>query len=99
MSRQLKVIVFLNILFAVLFCYFNWANWTLLNDERIELPISSEWGPFWIHVQPKPIGLGYTSVFFPNYPLMLFWISTIVNLYFIIKLQKAKKQELSDSPT
>jgi len=74
MLRQLKVIILVNVLIAVLFCYFNWANWTLLNDEEVGLPIHSEWGPVWINVGPKP-----------------FWLSTIINLYFIIKLQKSPK--------
>jgi hypothetical protein len=101
MSRQLKVIILVNIVVAVLFCYFNYGNWTLLNDERVGLPIHSEWGPIWIHVQPKPIGTSdsFTSVIFPNYPLMLFWLSTIMNLYFIIKLQKTKETKPAQSST
>jgi hypothetical protein len=97
MSRQLKIILLVNIVIAILFCYFNYGNWTLLNDERGELPISSEWGSIWIHVQAKPTGAstGFTSVLFPNYPFMLFLLSTIVNLYFIIKLQKSKETAAS----
>jgi len=95
MSRQLKVIILVNVVIAVLFCYFNYGNWTLLNDEEAGLPISSEWGPVWIRVQPKPFGYGDTTVMFPNYPLMLFWLSTIINLYFIIKLQKSKETTVS----
>jgi len=91
MLRQLKVIILVNVVIAVFFCYFNWANWTLLNDEEVGLPIHSEWGPVWINVGPKPFGPPYTTVMFPNYPLMLFWLSTIINLYFIIKLQKSPK--------
>jgi len=99
MSRQLEVIVLVNIVIALLFCHFNYGNWILLNDERVGLPIKSEWSPIWIHVQPKTSMIArepnqmpdFTSVMFPNYPLMLFWLSTILNLYFIIKLQKSKE--------
>ena len=99
MSRQLMIILLVNIVIAVLFCCFNYGNWTVLNDERVGLPIRSEWGPVWIHVQPKTNMIArepnqmpdFTSVLFPNYPLMLFWLSTILNLYFIIKLQKSKQ--------
>jgi hypothetical protein len=99
MSRQLKIIVLVNIVIAVLFCHFNYGNWTLLNDERVGLPIKSEWGPIWIHMQPRTSMIArepnqmpdFTSVLFPNYPLMLFWLSTILNLYFIIKLQRSKE--------
>lgn len=99
MLRQLKVIILVNVLIAVLFCYFNWANWTLLNDEEAGLPISSKWGPVWILVQPSPFGYGYTTVMFPNYPFMLFWLSTIINLYFLIKLQKSKETKTVNSTT
>ena len=99
MSRQLKIILLVNIVIAALFCYFNYGNWTLLNDENVGLPIKSEWGPLWIHVQPRTSMIArepnqmpdFTSVLFPNYPLMLFWFSTIINLYFIIEFQKSKQ--------
>ena len=94
MLRQLKVIILVNVVIAVFFCYFNWANWTLLNHEEDglpDLPIHSEWGPIWINVEPEPFELTCTTVMFPNYPLLLFWLSTIINLYFIIKLQKSKE--------
>jgi hypothetical protein len=98
MPRQLKVIILVNVVIAVFFCYFNWANWTLLNHEEAGLPdlsIHSEWGPVWINVGPKPFEPQYAEVMFPNYPLMLFWLSTIINLYFIIKLQKNKETIVS----
>ena len=103
MSRQLKVIVLVNIVIAVLFCHFNYGNWILLNDENVGLPIKSEWSPIWIHVSPRVNMIprepnqppDYTSVMFPNYPLMLFWLSTIINLYLIIKLQKSKETAAS----
>jgi len=103
MSRQLKIILLVNIVIAVLFCWFNYGNWTLLNDENVGLPISSEWSPIWIHVSPRVSMIprepnqppDYTSVLFPNYPLMLFWLSTIINLYLIIKLQKSKETAAS----
>ena len=98
MLRQLKVIILVNVVIAVLFCYWNWANWTLLNhkiDGEPYLPIHSEWGPVWIHVGPSPWEPQYCEVFFPNYPLMLFWLSTIINLFFIIKLQKSKESVVS----
>ena len=99
MLRQLKVILVANIVIVVLFCYFNYGNWALLNDERVGLPIKSEWGPIWIHVSPRVSMIprepnqmpDFTSVLFPNYPLMLFVLSTILNLYFIMKLQKSKQ--------
>ena len=92
MSRQFKAIVILNILILILFVYFNWANWTLLNDERTALPISSKWGPIWIQVQPSPHLWESAVVLFPNYPLMLFLLSTTINLCFLIKLQRTKKE-------
>jgi hypothetical protein len=79
MSRQFKAIVVLNILFVFLFVYFNWA-------------ISSKWGPVWIQVQPSPHLWESAVVLFPNYPLMLFLISTTINLYFLIKLQKIRQE-------
>jgi hypothetical protein len=104
-SRQLKVIILVNIIIAALFFYFNYGNWTLLNDENVGLPISSEWGPIWIHVSPRTSLIprepnqppNFTSVIFPNYPLMLFLLSTIMNLYFIIKLQKSKEPKTAQS--
>ena len=107
MSRQFKVIILVNIVVAALFCYFNYGNWTLLNDERVGLPIVSEWGPIWIHVSPRVSLIprepnqppDYSSVIFPNYPLMLFWLSTIINLYFIIKLDESKETKTVNSRT
>jgi len=98
-SRQLKIIVLVNIVIIVLFCYFNYGNWVLLNDERVGLPIRSEWSPIWIRVSTRTSLIprepnqppNFSSVIFPNYPLILFWFSTMINLYFIIKLQKSKE--------
>jgi hypothetical protein len=106
MLRQLKGILLVNIVIVILFCHFNYGNWFLLNDERVGLPIKSEWGPIWIHVQPRTGMIArepnqmpdFTSVMFPNYPLMLFMLSTILNLYFIIKLQR-RKETVSLTPT
>ena len=100
MSRQLKAIVILNILIVILFVYFNWANWAFLNDERVGLPIISEWDPIWIHVAPRTSMIvrepnqppDFTSVLFPNYTLMLFLLSTTINLYFLIKHQRTEKE-------
>ena len=92
MSTKFKLIIIVNILIVSLFLYFNWANWTLLNDERTALPISSKWGPIWIQVQPRPHLWESAIVSFPNYPLMLFLLSTTLNLYFLIELKNKKKK-------
>ena len=88
MPRQFKIIVLVNLALIILFCYFNWANWILLNGENLN--IISEWSPFWITVYPTEV-FGREIVMFPNYPFMLFWLSTITNLYFLRKIQKSKE--------
>jgi len=80
MSRQLKLIIVANALISLIFLVFNvllWGNYYYLYLY-----------PFHIHVQGPWFG---DPIILPNLLFWLFWLSTGVNLYFIIRLQGSKE--------
>ena len=91
MSGQLKIIILVNAVLVVLFVFFNWVGYEILNIGRA-LSIQAYF-PIYLHGQTvrSPLEMGWIEIILPNYLLVIFLISTTVNLYFIFKLQRNKK--------
>ena len=84
MSIDLKIMIFVNVVLALLFVCGSVAVWMASNGHAV-------WAnPLWITYRATPPGEMAGFVLIPNYPFMLFWISTIVNVFFIIRLQRSK---------
>jgi hypothetical protein len=51
------------------------------------------WSPLWLTFYNirAAATIGDIGVAYPNFAFYFFWISTIVNLYFIIKIQRSKE--------
>ena len=93
MSRLMKIAFLVNTMLCLLFVYSNFSLWQMLNGRIIQ----SYWNPFGISLvfhYHFPDGT-YTTVqgiySYPNMAFMLFWVSTIVNMYILVKVMRSKK--------
>ena len=79
MERQFKLIIGFNVVSSIFFLLFNtmlWGDYASVLMTPFEVTLIQPW------FEP-PIVL-------PNLLFWLFWLSTVVNLYFIIKVQRKK---------
>ena len=100
MLKQSKTIVLLvilfNVMFSVLFVFSNYYIW----DSLKEYPYTTAtWSPIMVSYVPRLFENGelislQTIKEIPNFPFWLFFISTAVNLFFIIILLKSKEAYL-----
>lgn len=88
MSRQFMIAILVNVVLIVLFGFFSWGEWMALNTSMLH--VRSQWSPFWITVVGST-GQFINVMMIPNYPFILFCVSTLVNIYFLIKAQKSKE--------
>ncbi len=93
MDRNLKLMVLANVLLAALYVYVNWAEYALVSTFGSHPVIIKSYFPFDIQgtiFQPSGANgvEGFTSL---NLSLFVFMLSTIVNIYFITKLQRSKR--------
>ena len=91
MSKATKIlsliapILLINIGIAFFFTFSSWYFWDRLSSFDLT---SSEWNAFQVFINPvflKNGSLVYMPDCFalPNYPFILFWVSTVVNLLYI----------------
>jgi len=102
-SRIIRIASLFNILLCLFFVYSNFSLWQIFR-ERI---VSSAWNPLEITLlfhYHFPDGT-YSSLagisVYANFPFMLFWVSTIVNLCFMLSIYKSKEKpskELAQKP-
>lgn len=85
MNRQLMLMVLVNVALGLLFIFGNAFVWMVSNGCIVFSNL------LWIQATSPDNMLGFVMV--PNYPFVFFWFSTIVNLYFITKLQRGKETE------
>ena len=93
--KILAIAVAANASLVLAFVYTNIVTWNLLN--RFSL-ISGHWNPIstvFVAKSEMPGSLPLATVAelfsYPNYPFLLFFISTAINLYLIFRLQKSKE--------
>jgi hypothetical protein len=82
MLRETKLIILVNVLISLFFLYVNldlWMNYGAMYMDA-----------FNIEAHDKIDGAFWTT--YPNLIFWTFWLSTTVNLYFIFRLQRIKKQ-------
>jgi hypothetical protein len=87
MSRQFKLMILLNILLSLVFVALNLAY-----DDYGNIPGHAvQWTPLWLRFYNYALPVPDMGITIPNFTFYLFWLSTIVNLYFIIRLQRSKE--------
>ena len=86
-NRQFKLIILANVVLLSLYIFFNWAEYSIIsiNSFLDDVTIQTVF-PFYFLV--TRFSVGFSAIFFLNYPLIIFATATIVNLHFIFKLQR-----------
>jgi hypothetical protein len=73
-----------------MYLFFNWAEYSALTAFGT-VAIQGKF-PLYIFIQDmRPSQFVGTSIFFLNYPLLIFLSATIVNSIFIFKLQRSRE--------
>ncbi len=92
MFRYFKLIILVNVMFVALFVFFNWVGYKMFDDSTAW--VMQTHFPFYIYGQSVSgyMVSGFTAFILPNYLLVIFLISTSINLYFFFKLQRSKEK-------
>ena len=97
---KLRTVIIVNVFLILFFVYSNYGIWSEFNSQG-GLGTSGL-GPVWIEravsgafIDGQWIAIG-GSIMILNWPFWLFFISTAVNLYFIVKLVKSKQNQTSN---
>lgn len=91
---KIRNIVLVNAFLGLLYLLSDYENWQLVNNWFYNGVRGSTWVVIIIipHLEPNFPGVLISIL---NIPLVLFFLLIMVNLYFIIKLQKSKDVELA----
>jgi hypothetical protein len=88
--NQLRTVIIANVILVFLYGFVNWAEYSIINvNSHLNDVTIQTYFPFYILVTRFTVG--FRSVLFVNYPLIIFTTATILNLYFIIRLQRGKE--------
>jgi hypothetical protein len=88
--NQLRSVIIVNVILVFLYGFVNWAEYNIINvNSHLNDVTIQTYFPLYILVTSFTVG--FRSIFFFNYPLIIFTAATILNLYFIIKLQRTKE--------
>lgn len=103
MLKIVKYAIVTNSVLSSLFIYFNYTIWDLFRGNNLvhSTLISSAWNPLTINVVFSSYSNGtfatVQGIFtYINSPYLLFWVLMVTNTYFMLKLQKAKTQNLKE---
>ena len=96
MSPLLKAVLILNILLCASFVIANYAQWQLFTTDNEATFVVSFWNPLSLTTTHRACingEIAYETGFtiYPNYPFLLFWVSTIANVFFIVKVIRDKE--------
>lgn len=99
MSPWFKTALLFNVLVCAAFAYSSYAQWEIFGGKNIAGTkiITSSWNPFNIvilfHIYENGVFNTMETVFvYPNAPFMIFWLSTIVNLAFMVLIIKSQEE-------
>ena len=97
MLRKVKLIILVNMLLCFLFVVFDYGEVLSINKWSTAGPVNVNWNPIEMSVVPisNPPIPGMGVIF--NFPLILFFVATILNLYFIVKLQSSRETKQNPS--
>jgi len=108
MSRRrvlITLIIFFNVLFSLSFIFSNIYMWNYLKTEindKTPAAYIEDIDAFQVsishpYINDTAINLGPVPTVIPNYPFILFWISTIGNLFFILLILRSKETKQNPS--
>jgi hypothetical protein len=88
MSRQLMLMILANIFLSLLFVAFNFIYSSLATGVHYAV-----WSPLWLtfYNAQAAATIGDLGLREPNFSFYFFWVSTIVNVYFLYRLQRSKE--------
>jgi hypothetical protein len=97
MSPQLKAILIINILLCATFVFASYMQWQLFTTDNEATFVVSFWNPLSLTITHRQCingEIAYESGFtiYPNLPFLLFWVSTIANLFFLVKVMRDKEK-------
>ena len=102
MSRLVKTALLVNAVLCVLFVFGNVYLWSVFGGNNVgnTTLISSSWNPFEVSMVFHTFQNGSFSTitgifFYLNVPFILFWVSTIVNLYLMVQIHRSKEKPLT----
>jgi hypothetical protein len=81
--------IFVNILLSLLFIAFNFMYSSIATGDHL-----AQWSPLWLtfyNIRAIIDLGGDLGAQYPNFAFYFFWVSTIVNIYFLFKLQRSKE--------
>jgi hypothetical protein len=88
MSRQFKLMILVNALLGFLFIAMN-----LIYVFGRGRPSDILWSPLWLTFYDSQAlrTIGDLGLQIPNFSFYFFWISIIINVYFLYRLQRSKE--------
>jgi hypothetical protein len=89
MMKQFKIMILVNALMGSLFIVFN-----IIYDYFANMPTNHAlWSPLWLRFYNYVIAaqFGDVGVQEPNFSFYFFWTLLLINVYFIIRLQRSKE--------
>ena len=87
MTISFKVIILANAILLSSYLFVNLGEYSILSiNSNVDKATVQTFFPFYILV--TRFNVGFQSILFFNYPLIIFLATIAVNLYFIIKLQR-----------
>jgi hypothetical protein len=94
MNRQMKIIFLANFIFICVYFFFNWLEYTTLSTLRHSVGISANF-PWYVYYYMRlgedVSGLGVTVDY--NFPLLIFLLALIVNMYLVHRFYGSKQTE------
>jgi hypothetical protein len=98
-SPWFKAALLVNVLMCAVFVYTSYTQWEIFGGNNVAGTriITSSWNPFSIavlfHVYENGMFSTVETVFvYSNTPFIVFWLSTMVNLAFIVLIIKSKEE-------
>lgn len=95
-SPLVKSVLLINILLCATFLFSSYVQWQLFTVDNEGTFVVSFWNPLTLTITHSYCMNGEIAsetgfVIYPNLPFLLFWVSTIANLFFVIKLIREKE--------
>ena len=91
MTKQSKLMIFVNILLSLLFVAFNFVYGSLASGGHRALWIPLELA---FYNTRAAATIGDFGAAYPNFAFYLFWILRTVNVYFILRLQRSNETKI-----
>lgn len=94
--KKTIIVIIVNILLCIVFVYASYDQWQIFQVDNQTTFVASDWGPFvrhyYIYLINGHIDFAPTVEFLPNWPFLLFFASTIVNIYLFVYFLRHEKE-------